>query len=136
MTDEQKMLMEYESYRGQLEVFKKNVGMIDASLAELGVAKTVLDSIGVMDEKNEVLVPIGAGSFVNARVVDTKNVILDLGANVAAKKSLKEAKEDLEGRFKMLEGAKRENLSELQRVARKLEELSPEVEEIVAKMQG
>ena len=135
MSDDQRVLMEYESYRGQMEVFKKNLTLIDASLAELEVTKSVLDSIGEVEEKNEVLFPIGSGAFVSGRLLETEKVILDIGANVAAKKSLEEAKEDIGEKRKSLESVRGENLSSLQAVARKLEELAPQVEGIMAKMQ-
>jgi len=135
MADEQKTLVEYEFYQGQAELFKKNLAMLDASLTEIEITKAALDEIKKAGEKNEVLLPVGAGSFVKASILDTKNVILDLGANVAAKKGLDEAKEELDERRKRLERAKEGNLSELQGVLGKLEELTPKVEGIVSKMQ-
>jgi len=75
------------------------------------------------------------GSFVKAEIKDTSSVILSLGADVAARKSISDAKADLEARVKELEKVREEHSSRLAEVMKNLEAIAPMVEQIISAMQ-
>ncbi len=127
-----KLLNEYEYLRNQAEALQKNLEMIDASLGEIGAVLESLDEIKGQGKKNEILVPIGADSFVSARVIDTKRVIVGLGADVAVKKSIPAARKDLEARLMELEGVRGEISEKLGMLLGRIEELSPRIQGLLA----
>lgn len=129
---EEEVLLEYEYYRGQIETLKQSLESISSSILDLAVVKESLDSIKALKKKNEILVPIGAGSFVNARIIDTDKVIIGLGADVAVKKKIQDAKADIEGRMKKLEEVQNQNIEKLQLITQKIQELAPQVERIIS----
>ncbi|MDP6459806.1 MAG: prefoldin subunit alpha [Candidatus Hydrothermarchaeota archaeon] len=134
--DAKKVMSEYEYLRNQAEALQKNLEMINASLTEIDAVLETLDEIKEQGKKNEILMPIGADSFVSARVIDTKKVIVGLGADVAVKKSIPGARKDLEARFKELEGVRGEISEKLGTLMNRIEELSPQVQRIVAGARG
>jgi prefoldin alpha subunit len=133
--EEERILGEYEIYRAQVEAINRNLESINASIIELGIVRESLDCIKSLSKENEVLVPIGADSFVEAKITDTKRVIVGLGANIAAKKSVEDAKVDLEKRIRQLEETRNKSTDGLQKLLAKIEELTPKVEQIISRMQ-
>lgn len=134
--EDEKVLSEYEYLRSQAEALQKNLEMINSSLSEFGVVLESLDEIKTQDKKNEILVPIGADSFVSAKIIDTKKVIVGLGADVAVKKSIPQAKKDLEARMKELDEARGEVSERLGMMLRRIEELTPRMQQIIARARG
>lgn len=133
--NEEETLREYELYTSQMEALKVSLELVDASLAELRSVSSALKEISQRKEKSEVFLPIGAGSFVKGKIVDSENVILSIGAGVAVKKSLKDAMAYIEKKTSELEGVKKERSRNLEEAVKKLNELSPAVEKIIEKLQ-
>lgn len=129
---EEKILNEYEYYRVQAESLQKNLELVNASLGELDVVIKSLGEIKGQGKKNEILVPIGVDSYISSKILDTQNVILGIGAGVAVKKSIPEAKKDLEARIEELEGVRKELGDRLGLLLGKIEELAPKVQQILA----
>ncbi len=135
MEDEQKILQEYEHYQGQLEAYGKNIELINSNLTELGLVEASLDQFKEINKDNEALVPIGGGSFVKAKIIDNENIIVNIGSNIAVKKTLPDARDALKKRIKELEDVKAEHMQRLQDILNRIRELEPRVNSIVSKMQ-
>lgn len=133
--DSDRLLAQYEYYRSQVEAFNQNLQMIETSLIELEMVKEGLGEIASLGEENEILVPIGGTAFIHSRVLDPQKVILSLGANVAAQKSVSEAQGDIERRIQDLEKVKKENQGNLQTLLKTLDELTPKVQKILSATQ-
>lgn len=131
MSDE-KILIEYEQYRIQAESTKKNLELIEQNLAEFKIAKESLEEIRKKDV-GEILVPLGARSFIRAELTSPDNIIVNVGSGVAVEKSISKAIEDIEHDIKELEKARQDQLKLLNFLLSKLEELAPKVQEIASK---
>jgi len=133
---DEKIILEYEQYRNQAETTKKAIELIDTNIAELKLTRNGLKEIEKLSIGNEILVPIGSGSFLRAEIKDNAKVIVSIGSEAFAEKSIPQAIEDLEARAKELEKAREEQLKILNFIASKLEELTPKVQEIISKLQS
>jgi prefoldin alpha subunit len=131
-----RMMMEYEQYKGQIEALQEGINLIDASLMQLETTIVALKSTSTLSDENEILLPVGADSFLSATVVDTKNAIVGIGADVAVKKSIKEAIADVEARKVELEKVRKERAIEFEKVVKAAQEMAPKIQEIVAKAQS
>ncbi|MBI5254109.1 MAG: prefoldin subunit alpha [Euryarchaeota archaeon] len=132
----EKTLNEYEYYRAQAEALKRNMDLINTSLAELEMIGKSLDEIKKLGKQNEILMPIGGDSFVKASIVDADKILINLGAGVVAEKDISNAKGDFEQRIKELEQVRGELAERWRAVSSKLEELAPKVQEIIASQEG
>ncbi|MFQ5816246.1 MAG: prefoldin subunit alpha [Candidatus Hydrothermarchaeaceae archaeon] len=135
MAEDLRTLEEFELFKAQIEALKQNLELIDISINELQKVSEGLGVIGSTKDGSEVLVPMGADSFINAKVTDTQNVIIGLGAGVATKKSIAEAKSDIKKRIKGLEEIRNDTKEKLQAALKKFDELTPRVQEIISKIQ-
>lgn len=136
MEQNMETLQEFELYKNQITTLSENLELIGASIIELEKVKEGLKSLKEAKVGSEILVPMGPDSFINAKVTDTKNVIVGLGSGVAAKKDIDEAVGDMDVRITGLERARKQSTEKLQIITQKYEEMAPEVQKIMEKVQN
>ncbi len=129
------LMNELNTYQGQAEVIQQQVENLNASIAELTVA---LDTLEVVkdEDKEETLVPIGAGSFLITELKNTDEVIIGLGAGVAVKKKIADAKETIGEQKTELEELRNKMTSDLQKISDYIRQRSPEAEALMQKVEG
>ena len=86
----QQILSQLEVYKSQTEVYQQQIDAVQASLNEIRIFESTLDDIAGKDTV-ETLVPLGAGSFINAEIKNEGKVIMSLGSGVAVSKTFEEA---------------------------------------------
>jgi len=138
MEDRQRLealVNELNTYQGQAEVLQQQIETLNATIAELSVAMDTLATVKGEDNK-ETLVPIGAGSFLITELKNTDEVIIGLGAGVAVKKKIDDAKETIAEQKKELEDLRDKMSSDLQKITEYIMQRSPEAEELMQKVEG
>ncbi len=137
MEDQQRLeevMNELNLYKSQADMLQQQVEAIQASLAEVEVLESTLGD--VKDKKSlETLVPVGAGSFMNATITNTEDVIMSVGAGVAITKSIDDAKETLAEQKEELNNSLDKMLGNLQKISQIVAQLSPQAEELMKKVQ-
>ena len=138
MEDQQRleeMVNELNIYKNQAEILQQQVDVIQTSLAEIEILESTLESI--KDKKSlETMVPVGAGSFMNAEIKNTDEVIMSVGAGVAIKKSAEDAKKTLTSQKEELNSTLDKMLNNLQKISQIVAQLSPQAEELMKKVQA
>jgi prefoldin alpha subunit len=138
MEDKQRLealVNELNTYQGQAEVLQQQIETLNATIAELTVAMDTLDTVKGEDNK-ETLVPIGAGSFLITELKNTDEVIIGLGAGVAVKKKIDDAKVTIAEQKKELEDLRDKMSLDLQKITEYIMQRSPEAEELMQKVEG
>ena len=138
MEDQQKLqqiLSQLEVYKSQSELYKTQIDAVQASLAEIRILESTLDDISGKDTI-ETLVPLGAGSFINAEIKNEDKVIMSLGSGVAVSKTFEEAKETTANQKKELEDTLDKLFADLQQITDIVAQLSPQAEQLMAKVQS
>jgi prefoldin alpha subunit len=138
MEDRQRLealVNELNTYQGQAEVLQQQIETLNATIAELTVAVDTLDTVKGEDNK-ETLVPIGAGSFLITELKNTDEVIIGLGAGVAVKKRVDDAKVTITEQKKELEDLREKMSLDLQKITEYIMQKSPEAEELMQKVEG
>ena len=138
MEDRQRLealVNELNTYQGQAEVLQQQIDTLNATITELQVAMDTLETVKGQDNK-ETLVPIGAGSFLITELKNTEEVIIGLGAGVAVKKTVDDAKVTIAEQKKELKELKDKMASDLQKITEYIMQKSPEAEELMQKVEG
>jgi prefoldin alpha subunit len=121
---EQELLTNIQILQEQAKVFASNIEMLSMYLEELHRSKTTLEGLDQIKKGDEILVPIGASSFIRARIDDTENVISGIGADVSVDRTVEEAIKNLEERISLTESKVSQNRENYTKVATTLEQLS------------
>lgn len=138
MEDQQKLegiINELNVYKSQSEMLQQQVDAVQASLSEIEILESTLNEI---EEKNNLstLVPVGAGSFINAEIKNTEEIIMSIGSGVAVTKNITDAKETIFEQKEELTESLNNLLDNLQKIGQIVANLSPQAEQLMAKLQG
>ena len=132
----EQMMMEYEQIRGQIEALQEGVSMIDASVLQIDAALEALTAASSLSGDNEILLPVGADSFLSAKITDTENVLVGVGADVAVKKKIGDAVSDAKSKKDVLVKTREERGRELERLVGFAQEMAPKLQAMMAKTQS
>ena len=113
---------------GQAESLRQQIATIDATILDLATVLETLDYIKTKGADKVVLVPIGAGNFIRAKITDTEHVIMGVGGRMSVEATIDEAKEMINERIRALEQLRLD-------LRRKLEEINARISELIVKLQ-
>ena len=116
-----KLAYELQMMQGSAETMQQRLGVLQNAAADLGVAKTSIESLKEVEEGDPILVPIGGGTFVNARLGDLSNILVNIGADVSIEMGLDEADQDLSSRLEEVEKASQSVQEQLQQILSQME---------------
>ncbi len=121
-----RMEEELRTLFGQAESIRRQIATIDDTILDLAAVVETLDYIKEHGKDKVVLVPIGAGNFIRAKILDTEKVIMGVGGRLSVEADIEEAKKTLNERIDTLETLRLD-------LRRKLEEINARIRELVQK---
>jgi prefoldin alpha subunit len=125
-----------ELVRAQIENLGRQEELLRITLEEIARARETLLRAKDAGKGSELLMPVGANSFVFGSLRDSKRVIVGIGSDVAIELPTDEAIGRLEARVKAIEEAERGLAGRMQELSVAEEETSAKVQELYAKAQG
>jgi len=129
-----RLVVELRILEGTADALQTRVALVSSALTELMVAKMTLE--GLEKEKTDapLFVPIGGGSYVEAKLGSEDKVIVGVGAGVAIEKTMKEAKDNVDTRIAEYEKTKTSYEQQLRQVVEKIQNNRTELQELSAKL--
>jgi len=119
----------------QAESLKMNINMLQSHIKELMVAKETIENIQKSDEGQEVLFPLGGGSFTYGKLTDNKNVIINIGANVVVKHNIENASALMDSRLTEMKELLNKTSSSYSEITNAMANLEQKGREIVQNQQ-
>ena len=113
---------------GQAESLRQQIETLDATILDLTTVLETLEYIKTKGKDKTVLVPIGAGNFIRAKIEDTEHVVMGVGGRLSVEASIDEAKELINERIRLLESLRLD-------LRRKLEEINARITDLISKLQ-
>ena len=137
MTEEEitKNLALIEYYKEQLNAIDYQTQFMQAALADYYKAKITIEQLHKADEKSDILIPVGGGSFINGSIKDTSKVLVDIGAGLVAEKTIEDAIKKIDERIKNLQEKQEKLLSTAQKLHVESDELSQKTQKLVEETQ-
>jgi prefoldin alpha subunit len=127
-----RLVLAYQQYQNQADAIVRQLSITQLTAEGLERAAKAVDALGSASEGEEMLVQIGSGSFVHARLASTDKVVLNIGAGVSIEKTAADAKEDLKIRqAEVSEGLKKlsEMLSRIDQEMRRIQAILTKYEQ-------
>jgi prefoldin alpha subunit len=126
-------LIEY--YKQQLESIEMQLQYLQSTLMDYQRAKMTVEQLNAVDDNSEILIPVGAGTFVSGSLKNASNVLIGIGAGIVIEKSVDEAMGKLDERIKRIQ----ENLDKMVSLGQKIqsdaEELSHKTQQMMDEAQ-
>ncbi|AMM53347.1 prefoldin subunit alpha [Pyrococcus kukulkanii] len=130
----EKLAYEYQVLQAQAQLLAQNLELLNLARAEVQTVKETLENLKkVEEEKPEILVPIGAGSFLKGVIVDKNNAIVSVGSGYAVEKNIDDAIAFLEERIREYDEAIRKTQEALAELEKKVGEVAKKAQELQRK---
>ncbi len=131
----QKLQDELRSLISQADYLRSQIDAVNSTIQDLATVIEVLDYLKKHGEGKTVLVPIGAGNFIRAKVEKVETVVMGVGGRLSIEASVEDAKKMLDERISILEDLRLDLLRKLEEVNRKINEILPQVEALARQEQ-
>jgi prefoldin alpha subunit len=126
---EQELALNIQILQEQAKILAANVERLNEYLQDLAVSKATLEGMQTLEKGDEILIPIGASTFVRARIEDTEKVIAGVGANVSMDTPVEQGLATVQERIEMTQARIKENQEAYLQVVQNLEEFGAEAQE-------
>ena len=126
--DLQTLQMYLNEYGQQAEILTRQLEMLDQRRVESAAAVESLKSIASDAETPIVLVPLGGGATVRAKVLEAEKVLVNFGADVVVQRSNAEATAFLEERITEIEALEKRVASSLDQIRAQANDVARRIE--------
>ncbi len=121
----QQKAYEFEMYRQELANIQKQLQELSYRIQELDLVLNSLEAIKKNNGDEEIIVPIGQGVYIKTKIVDKKDILIDVGSNVIIEKDIDKAIEYVKERFDEISKYIDRLNKDAQYFTTKLQELEP-----------
>ncbi len=100
--DERRLREDYtalEAAKAQLEGLAKQQQLIQLAVEEHVRARETIKQMGAREPGDAILIPLGADSYVYARISEDKNAVVGVGSGVSMKRTPEEAEKILDSKI-------------------------------------
>jgi len=94
--DIQKLSTQFQQLQYQADALSQQLNMVSNSMAESDRAINTIAGFEGVEDGHEVLIPIGMGTNIMAKLLKPDTVIMEIGAGISTEKDLDDAKKSLE----------------------------------------
>jgi prefoldin alpha subunit len=119
-----------EYYKEQINAVDMQSQLMQAALSDYYKAKMTIEQLKNTDQKSEILIPLGGGTFLNGSIQDSQKILVDIGAGYVTEKTVDDALEKVEERIVKLQ----KNQEKLITTAQKLQNESAELSQKTQKL--
>ncbi|MEF8873456.1 MAG: prefoldin subunit alpha [Candidatus Thermoplasmatota archaeon] len=124
-----------EAMKNQVEALQQQKELLDETIKRHDEAKKTMKNYKEEDEGTEVLVPIGADSYIHTEVSNNEQVLIGLGAELSAERDIEDALETIERKKENIKDDKEELQEEIDELSENAEELENEVRQEYQELQ-
>ena len=129
-------MMRLETAKAQLDGLSRQQQLIQLSIEEHVKARETVKSLAKSSAGDELMVPIGADSYIYARASDRKDVIIGVGSDVSIQHGAEEAEKVLDGRVEELAQAFQKISEMAAQTEAAIQELSEKIQQQYEKVQS
>ncbi len=128
----QEIIAEFQFLQQRAEALQKNIEQFEGRRNELLIVKNSMDSL--KDKKDSsILVPVGSGLFIEGALRNDKSVLVEVGANIIARKDWTDAQKLLDTQLQNIDKIERDIQNEISEIVGRLAELEPQIMEFYQK---
>jgi len=132
----QKLSMELRYFEQTAENLQQRLGMLNAAVSDLSYANMTLENMEKEKENAELMVPIGGGNYISAKLSTPDKVVVGMGAGVSIEKTLAEAKAIVKERIEELQKTQVSAQQQLTQIAERINSDRTRMESLLSKVRA
>ena len=91
---------------GSASTLQSRLDIVRTAINDVSLAHATLEGLTKLQDGDDTLVPVGAGSYVRMKIGDSKKLVMGLGAGTAIEKDVASSIEELKRRVQELDKAR------------------------------
>ena len=132
----QKLSMQLRYFEQTAENLQQRLGMLNAAVSDLSYASMTLENMEKEKENAELMVPIGGGNYISAKLATPDKVVVGMGAGVSMEKTLAEAKAIVKERMDELQKTQVSAQQQLSQIAERINSDRTRMESLLSKVRA
>jgi prefoldin alpha subunit len=128
------LAMEQRLLEQTADALQSRISMVNAVVTDLTYSSMALEGLEKEKEDSELLVPIGGGSYIKAKLGTPDKVVLGVGAGVSVEKTVQEVKEIVKKRLEDLGKTRMSLQQQFTQVVGRINESRQKLDQLVADM--
>ena len=121
---------------GSASALQSRLDIVRAAINEITLAHATLDGLAKMQDGDDTLVPVGAGSYIRMKITDSKKLVMGVGAGAAIEKDVSSSVEELKGRIDELDKARNSIQQQLDQTLTRYQQDRDALEELLQRRTG
>jgi prefoldin alpha subunit len=117
-----------QEYGQQVEIYSQQLQLIDDGRMEAIAAIETLKSVAASAEEEIVLLQLGGGASVRAKILEPQKVLLNIGSDVVVERNNPEAVEYLQDRITEMEASGKKVAETIDRIRTQMNEIARRIE--------
>jgi prefoldin alpha subunit len=130
------MSTQFQQLQYQADALSQQLDMVSASIAESDKAINTIAGFEGVEDGHEILIPIGLGTNIMAKLSKPDYVIMEIGAGISMEKDMDNAKKSLENRKEELTKFHQTTQNNLDQIVTKMHEIESVVTTAVKAQQA
>ena len=127
----QEKYLEMQILDQQMKQVQKQLQLIGQQIQELAITEQALTDIKITKPGTEIFIPLASGIFIKAEIKDTKELALNVGANIVVKKDIENAELLISGQRTEIENIQKDLSLNLQKLNLKAREIEKEITQLI-----
>jgi len=123
-----KYMAQIEYYKEQMNSLETQLSYVQAAINDYNRAKITIEQLEKTENNSDILLPIGGGTYVDAKSNDTSKVLFDIGSGLVTEKKSGDAIKKIDERIQELQ----QNIDKISAI---MQQLQAEATDISVKAQ-
>jgi len=129
-----RLAVELRILEGTAEALQARLNLVNAALTELNFARMTLEGVEKETPDAPLFVPVGGGSFIQAKLESADKVIVGVGAGISIERTMAEAKQTVQNRIGELEKNRVSLQQQLVQVVGRIQENRDKLQDLSVKL--
>lgn len=128
----QELYMEFQVIDKRVKQLQQQLELLTNQLIELNVTSNMLDDFKKIEAGREIFVPVSSGIFAKASIVDTSEMLVNVGANVAVKKDIPSTKKLIQSQIEEMKKVQKHMVDDLEKMTGRAADLEKQLHDLVS----
>jgi prefoldin alpha subunit len=121
---------------GSVTTLQSRLEVVRSAINEVALAHATLEGLTKLQDGDDTMVPVGAGSYIRMRIADSKKLVMGIGAGVAMEKDVMSSIDELKGRVQELDKARNSIQQQLDQTVARYEQDRETLDQLLRQQQG
>lgn len=131
-----RLIAELRLMQGSAEILQRRLDLLRSAAAELRVAESALRTLRGVEEGTPILIPLGGGTYIDAKLGALEQVIVGIGSDVSVEMEPEKALEDLSNRLEEMERVAKAVEQQLEQLLLQMEIREEGISRLAAELRG